>query len=130
MIASLFLLLQTETHATQPGYFNKVAFSLFAAGLVLWLVASVLGFGRARKLGPAARWFARAAVCLLFYHLNLLLIGIVGVVAFKRGQTDYGMMLSVGAFFNLFVVLGALCAIIGFFKLKSTAPATVEEVPE
>lgn len=127
MIASLFLLIQTETHATQPGYFNSVAFTLFATGLVLWLVASVLGFGRARKLGPAARWFARSAVCLLFYHLHLLLIGVVGVVAFRRGQTDYGMMLNVGAFFNLFIVLGALCAIMGFFKLKSTAPLKVEE---
>lgn len=123
-------MLQTETHATQPAYFNAVAFSLFAAGLVVWLVASVFGLGRARKLGPAARWFARSAVCLLLYHLHLLAVGIIGVVAFKRGQTDYGMMLSVGAFLNVFVVLGALCAIIGFFKLKSTVPAPVEEVSE
>jgi hypothetical protein len=127
MIATLFLLLQTETHATQPGYFNAVAFSLLAAGLVTWLIASVLGFGRARKLGPAARWFARSAVCLLFYHLHLFLIGVVGVMAFRRGQTDYGMMLSVGAFFNLFIVLGALCAIMGFINLKPAAPAKLEE---
>ena len=130
MIALLMLFAQTETHATQPSYFNKVAFTLFAAGLIAWLVASVLGFGRARKLGPAARWFARSAVCVLLYHFHLLLLGIVGVVAFRRGQTDYGMMLSVGAFFNLFIVLGAFCAIIGFVRLKSTTPVAIEEGSE
>ena len=31
------------------------------------------------------------------------------------------MMLNVGAFFNLFILLGAICAIMGFVKMRTTS---------
>jgi ABC-type transport system involved in multi-copper enzyme maturation permease subunit len=121
IVASLCLLLaQTETHATEPGYFAPVALILLIAGGLAWLVAAVLGFGRARAFGSHVRWFALAAVCLIIYHLQFLLLGIIAVTEFRRGNNDYGMMLNVGAFFNLFIVIGAVCAIMGFVKMKTT----------
>ena len=122
MIASLFFLAQTETHATQPGYFAPVALTLLIVGGLAWLIAAVFGYGRARTVGPAANWFARAAVCLLIYHLQFLLLGIIAVIEFRRNNSDYGMMLNFGAFFNLFIMLGALCAIIGFLRMKAAVP--------
>jgi hypothetical protein len=118
--ASLCLLLaQTETHATQPGYFAPVALILLIAGGLAWLIAAVLGFGRARTFGAHARWFALAAVCLIIYHLQFVLLGIIAIREFRRGNNDYGMMLNFGAFFNLFIVIGAVCAIIGFIKMRT-----------
>jgi uncharacterized membrane protein YhdT len=123
MIAtSLWLLAQTETHASQPGYFAPIALTLLILGGVAWLIAAVLGFGRARSFGAPARWFALAAVCVIIYHLQFLLLGIIAVMEFRRNNNDYGMMLNVGTFFNLFIVLGAFCAIAGFMKMKP-APA-------
>ncbi len=127
-----FLMQETGTRATQPDYFVPVALALFVLGGIAWLIAAVLGFGRARALGAPARWFALSAACLLLYHLHFLLIGIIGVIEFNRQREDYGRMLSVGAFFNLFVVLGAICAIMGFIKMKSPAPvarATAQDGP-
>jgi hypothetical protein len=119
MIALLFYLAQVETHATQPGYFAPVALTLLIIGGLMWLVAVVLGYGRARSMGGAAKWFARSAVCLLIYHLQFLMLGVIAVIEFRRNKSDYGMMLNVGAFFNLFIMLAALCAIIGFMNLKA-----------
>jgi hypothetical protein len=34
-------------------------------------------------------------------------------------QNDFDSVLSFGAFFNVFVVLGAFCAIMGFVRLTS-----------
>lgn len=113
------LLLQTETHATEPGYFAPVALILLIAGGLAWLIAAVLGFGRARTFGAHARWFALAAVCLIIYHLQFVLLGIIAITEFKRGNNDYGMMLNVGAFFNLFIIIGAVCAIMGFLKMRT-----------
>ncbi len=123
MIAtSLWLLAQTQTQATQPGYFIPVFVTLFVISLVVWLIAAVLGFGRARSYGAPARWFALSALCLILYHLHLLLLGIIGAVGINRREKDYGMMLNVGAFFNLFILIGAICAIIGFTKMKTATP--------
>ncbi|MBC7911554.1 MAG: hypothetical protein H7Y30_13690 [Pyrinomonadaceae bacterium] len=123
MIAtSLWLLAQTQTQATKPGYFAPVALTLLITGGLAWLIAAVFGFGRARTFGSAARWFALTAVCLLIYHLQFLLLGIIAVMEFRRNNRDYGTMLNVGAFFNLFIVLGAICAIIGFTKMKTATP--------
>ena len=124
MIASLLFLAQTETYATQPGYFTPVALALLIIGSLTWLIAMVLGYGRARSVGSSARWFARAAVCLLIYHVQFLILGIIAVIEFRRNKSDYGMMLSFGAFFNLFIVVGALCAIVGFLKLKAAKTET------
>ena len=77
------------------------------------LVAAVLGFSRARAYGAAVRWFALAAVCLLIFHLQILVIG------FAVAQRDNDLVLSIGAFFNLFVALAAVCIIIGFVRLTN-----------
>ncbi|MEJ7617619.1 MAG: hypothetical protein WKF30_11800 [Pyrinomonadaceae bacterium] len=110
LIASLLLLAQTETYRT-PSYFLPVALGLLLAGAIGWLVAAVLGFARARAFGPSIRWFALAAVCLIIYHLQFL------ILAFGTYQNDSDLVLGVGAFFNLFVTLGAICAIVGFVRL-------------
>lgn len=99
-----------------PSYFIWVALLLLAGGAVGWLVAAVLGFTRARVFGAAARWFALSAVCLVIYHLQWLVLGI-GIAG--RG-TD--VVLGLGAFFNLFVLLAAVCAIIGFTRFTDPGP--------
>ena len=110
--ASLFLLLaQADQSYRPPSYFVPVTLTLLLAGTVGWLVAAVIGFARARAFGSSTRWFALASVCLLIYHLQFLVLAL-GLI-----QNDSDLVLSVGAFFNLFVALGALCAIIGFVRL-------------
>lgn len=113
LIAALLFLLQGETYS-KPGYFAPVALLLLLCGAVGWLIAAVLGFSRARAFGPATRWFALSAVCLLIYHLQFL------VLAFGVYQNDSDLVLGVGAFFNLFVALGAICSIIGFIRLTDS----------
>lgn len=88
---------------------------LLAAGLVGWLVATVLGFARAR-LSPSARWFALSALCLLIYHVQWIAFGLLG-----RGEPDLNRLLSFGSFFNLFVFLGSICAIVGFLRLSNSS---------
>ena len=103
-----FLALQSYN---KPGYFEIVALALIVAGALGWLVAAILGFARARGYGAPARWFATAASCMVIYHLHLVLVGIASTFG------DLALPLKIGAFFNLFVVLAALCAIIGFVRL-------------
>ncbi len=117
LLASLLLLLQDETRATQPSFFLPVVLILLITGALGWLIAAVLGFQRAPAFGPSARWFSLAAVCLIIYHLQFLLLGVVA--ALNRDQADLSMVLNVGAFFNLFIVLGSICAILGFVKLTN-----------
>jgi hypothetical protein len=118
MIVSTVLALQVQQdqvfHA--PTYFTPVLLSLLALGALGWLVAAVLGFTRARVFGSSTRWFAVASVCLVLFHLQLLVVGI-GVAG-----NDTGMVLAVGAFLNIFVVIGAICAIIGFTRLTNPEP--------
>ena len=83
------------------------------------MIAAVLGFARASAFGSSARWFSYAAVCLIIYHLQFLLFGIVAFVGVSQNSPDLGAALGVGAFFNLFVVLGAVCAIMGFVRLTN-----------
>jgi hypothetical protein len=90
---------------------------LFGGGLVGWLVASVLGFARARAFGPSTRWFAFAAVCLLLFNLHLLAVALMGMT-----ETDAEKVLSFGAFSPLFIALGSVCAIIGFIRLTNPRP--------
>jgi len=99
-----------------PSYFVPVALGLLSAGALGWLVAALLGFARARVFGAPARWFALSAVCLVIYHLQFLVLaaGIVG------GDND--LVLGVGAFFNLFVFLGAVCAVVGFTRFTNPSP--------
>lgn len=111
-IASTILLLaaQAETF-TKPSYFEWVAYVLIIGGALSWLVAAVLGFARAHAFGSSTRWFAVAAVCMVIYHLHLVLVGL------SVSQNDPSLPLKIGAFFNLFVLIGAVCAIIGFTRL-------------
>jgi hypothetical protein len=104
---------QAETTFREPSYFAPVILLFLVVGLVLWLVAAVLGFARARAFGPSARWFSFAAVCLLLFHLQFIGLG------FGLLTKDNSIVFSILTFFNLFVILGAVCAIMGFVKLTS-----------
>ena len=90
---------------------------LLAAGLVGWLIAAALGFSRARAFGPSARWFALASLCMLIYHLQWIAFAILGTT-----ESDVDKLLSFGSFFNLFVVIGSLCAVVGFLRLTNPRP--------
>ena len=118
MLFPLLLLLQ-QLRATQPGYFFLVTLILLIAGGVGWLIAAVLGFARSPAFGPSARWFSYAAVCLIIYHLQFLLFGVLVFLGMSETQVDLSAALGLGAFFNLFVVLGAICAILGFVRMTS-----------
>lgn len=118
LIASLMIFLaQADDQVFRtPTYFAPVFLLLLAGGAIGWLVAAVLGFARANAFGSSARWFALSAVCLIIYHLQLLVIG------FGVAQKDNDLVLSIGAFFNLFILLGSICAIIGFVRLTDPRP--------
>ena len=111
------LALQTGVTAKQPAYFAVVLVGSLVVGGLGWLIAAVLGFARARAFGAPTRWFSFAAVCLLIYHIQFILLGFVAVMGAQ--QNDFDSVLAFGAFFNVFVVLGAICAIMGFVRLTS-----------
>jgi hypothetical protein len=113
MIQLLLMLQVDQTTFDQPTYFTPVIIALFVLGTVLSLVAAVLGFARARAFGAATRWFAFAAVSLLMFHIHILVFGF-GVVLQNRS-----IVFPVLTFFNLFVVLAAFCAIMGFVRLTN-----------
>jgi hypothetical protein len=110
---SLILFAQVDTTFTKPNYFLPVFLGMFLVGAVASLIAAVLGFARARAFGPSARWFSFAAVCLLLFHIQILAIG------FGAISNDTGFAAGMVAFFNLFIILGACCAIMGFIKLTN-----------
>ncbi len=115
-LALLFLIQgadQTETTFNEPSYFFPVILGSLVFGAILWLVASVLGFARARAFGASARWFSFAAVCLLLFHLQFLLL------AFGLIIKDFRTVFAILTFFNVFVVVGAVCAIMGFVRLTN-----------
>ena len=97
-----------------PVYLPWVALGLLCIGALGWLIASVLGFARARAFGESPRWFAVSAVCLLLYHIQWLVVAIYGI-----SEKSIENVVSVLMFFNLFVALGAVCSIIGFMKLSN-----------
>ena len=113
LLASVLLLAQVERRYDQPTWFAFVVIALLVAGGVAWLIAAVLGFARARAFGPSTRWFAFAAVCMILYHLQFLLLALGFILE------NAGMTLNVGAFFNLFVVLAAVCCTMGFIRLTN-----------
>jgi hypothetical protein len=113
MAIALVMLAQIETTATKPAYFIPVFLAMFLLGAVAWLIAAVLGFARARAFGPSARWFSFAAVCMLLFHIQIIAAGF-GVIT-----NDTGLAFSILTFLNLFVVVGAGCAIMGFIKLTN-----------
>jgi len=119
MFFPLLLLVLQQLRATQPGYFFFVTLVLLIAGGVGWLIAAVLGFARSPAFGPSARWFSYAAVCLIIYHLHFILFGVFAFMGMSQASPDLSMALGIGSFFNLFVVLGAFCAIMGFVRMTS-----------
>jgi hypothetical protein len=118
MFLPLLILLQ-QLKATQPTYFVIVTLLLLIVGGIAWLIAAVLGFARSPAFGPTARWFSYAAVCMIIYHLHFLLFGVFVFLGMSQASTDMTTALGVGSFFNLFVVLGAFCAIMGFVKMTN-----------
>ncbi len=110
-VALIALLAQVETAWKEPGYFVIVLLGLLVLGGVGWLIAAVLGFARARAFGPSARWFSFASVCLILFHLHFILLG------FGFLTRDNNLVFALLSFFNLFVVLAAFCAIMGFIRL-------------
>ena len=82
------LFLQTEMSAKKPSYFAVVLVGSLIAGGVGWLIAAVLGFARARAFGASARWFSMAAVCLLIYHIQFLLLGFVAILGAQQNDFD------------------------------------------
>jgi hypothetical protein len=118
MFPLLIVLLQ-QIRATQPTYFFLVTLLLLIAGGIGWLIAAVLGFARSPAFGPSARWFSYAAVCLIIYHLQFLIFGVFVFLGMSQNSADLTMALGVGAFFNLFVVLAAVCAIMGFVRMTN-----------
>src|SRR3954464_2799560 len=114
----ILLALQTSgVTAKQPAYFAVVLVGSLVVGGLGWLIAAVLGFARARAFGASTRWFSFAAVSLLIYHIQFLLLGFIAVVGAQ--QNDFGSVLGFGAFFNVFVIIGAVCAIMGFVRLTN-----------
>ena len=113
------MFLQPQLRATQPTYFFPVVVLLLIAGGVAWLIAAVLGFQRSPAFGSSARWFSYAAVCLVIYHLHWILFGVFAVLGISQNSVDLNAALGVGAFFNLFVILGAVCAIMGFIRMTN-----------
>lgn len=125
----LLMFIQSGMRAQKPGYFAVVLLASLVAGGVAWLIATVLGFARARAFGASTRWFTFAALCLLLYHIQFVLLGIVTIMGAR--QDNFDPVLSVGAFFNVFVILGAVCAIMGFIRLTSPLSSTpTTPVPE
>jgi uncharacterized membrane protein YhdT len=106
-------LAQVQTSWKEPGYFLAVALGMLVLGAVGWLIAAVLGFARARAFGPSARWFSFAAICLLLFHLQFIALGF-GILT-----KDNSLVFGILSFFNVFVLLGAICAIMGFVRMTS-----------
>src|SRR5215216_783549 len=119
MLPLVVVLLQPQLRATKPDFFVLVVLLLLIAGGVGWLIAAVLGFAPSPAFGPSARWFSYAAVCLSIYHLHFLIFGVFVFMGMTQNSVDLTMALGVGAFFNLFVVVGAACAIMGFVRMTS-----------
>lgn len=107
-----------------PSYFPWVAFGLLSVGGLGWLIAAAMGFARARAFGESPRWFAISAVCLLLYHVQWIVFVIYGI-----NESNPESLLAMGAFFNLFVALGAVCAIVGFMRMNDPRTRNVGGEP-
>ena len=109
--ALISLLAQAETTFHEPWYFAPVMLGLLMIGVIAWLIAAVLGFARARAFGPTARWFSFAAVCLILFHLQFIVLG------FGFLMMDNNLVFTTLTFFNVFVLLAGICAVMGFIRL-------------
>lgn len=105
-----------------PSYTPWVVMGLLGVGALGWLIAAALGFARARAFGESPRWFAISAVCLLLYHIQWVVFGIYGL-----NERNPENVVGVVAFFNLFVALGAVCAIVGFMRMNDPRTSDIGE---
>jgi hypothetical protein len=101
-----------------PAYFPWVALGSLGVGGLGWLIAAVLGFARARAFGESPRWFAVAAVCLLLNQVQWVVFAVYGL-----NEKNTESLLGMAAFFNIFVALGAVCAVIGFMRMNDKLSA-------
>jgi hypothetical protein len=113
VLASMVMLAQSESTFREPSYFAPAIMGMFLLGGVISLVAAVLGFARARAFGPSARWFSFAAVCLILFHIQFLVLGF-GVLT-----KDSSLVFGILTFFNFFIILAAVCTVMGFVRLTS-----------
>lgn len=113
MLASPYILAQNEASVYLPSYFVWVFGLFLIAGALGWLVATVLGFARARAFGLSTRWFALSAACMLLYHAHWL------ALVLSINSQNYSITFPILASLNLFVLAGAICAVIGFARLNS-----------
>jgi uncharacterized membrane protein YhdT len=111
VIGSILLLAQAETTFREPSYFAPVMLGMLVLGAVAWLIAAVLGFARAKAFGASARWFSFAAVSLILFHIQFIVLGL-GVLT-----KDSSLIFGILSFFNFFIVIAAICAIMGFIRL-------------
>ncbi|MBA2733980.1 MAG: hypothetical protein H0U54_14005 [Acidobacteria bacterium] len=123
MLAPPLILAQSEsTVYNLPPYFIWVFGLLLIAGGLGWLVATVLGFARARAFGLSTRWFALAAACMILYHAHWL------ALVFSINSENGNIIFPVLASLNFFVVLGAVCTIVGFARLNSLPQGDASEL--
>lgn len=107
------MLAQVQSSWQKPGYFAAVMLVMLVLGAIAWLIAAVLGFARARAFGSSARWFSFAAVCLILFHVQFIVLG------FGMLTGDSNLVFGILSFFNVFVLLAAFCAIMGFIRLTN-----------
>lgn len=113
MIAMMVTLAQADVAFREPGYFAPVMLGMLALGALLWLIAAVLGFARAKAFGPSARWFSFAAVSLILFHLQFIALG------FGLLTKDNTIVFTLLTFFNIFVIIAGICAVMGFIRMTS-----------
>ena len=113
MLSSYIAALAQAGPVNYPSHTPWVVLGLLGVGGLGWLIAAALGFARARAFGESPRWFAISAVCLLLYHVQWIVFGVYGM---KESNPEN--VVGVVAFFNLFVALGAVCAIVGFMRMN------------
>jgi hypothetical protein len=123
MLAPSLMLAQSEsTVYNLPPYFTWVFGLLLVAGTLGWLVATVLGFARARAFGLSTRWFAMAAACMFIYHIHWW------ALVFSTYSENGNIIFPILATLNLFLVLGAVCTVIGFARLNTPRESNVGEL--
>ncbi|MEP6920087.1 MAG: hypothetical protein ABI967_03100 [bacterium] len=113
MLLTITTISQVETAFREPTYFAPMMLTMLGLGAVLWLVAAVLGFARAKAFGPSARWFTFAAVSLILFHLQFIALGF-GLLT-KDNSIVFGLL----TFFDIFVIIAGCCAIMGFVRLTN-----------
>jgi uncharacterized membrane protein YhdT len=120
MFSSFMTALAQAGPVRVPAYFPWVALGSLGVGGLGWLIAAALGFARARAFGESPRWFAISAVCLLLNQVQWVVFAVYGV-----SEKNAESVLAMAAFFNIFVALGAVCAVVGFMRMNDPRTLSV-----